>query len=404
MRFPRLNRNDSSNPRQYILPAGTLQPHYYQLLNMLLRVEVSLKIFFHLVLAMNMGATWADTTNVDTEEGSARTVSKIAKQRQAQAQIFEYISRSFAVPILALTLGELCRGMCDTYWKLFARHFPASQEVTKHRLGELVALRNSLFHFRAVSVTDVVRVEMLCADLFGRIDAFLLSVFETSHETPRNSRDGWYVALRERALDRTKVCCFEDGHRNWVTLGFEYQGTELERRATRQNSDPHLRVPDDAAIVLTRLRSNLLLQEEFEVLRRWTVVVREGWPTYCPSQQPIKVPIRKWVYLTLPRSAIVEQYEAIGTELLKLMHRIETESSMVRDHANTAGVLVERCSVETCWQNDDGTEWYECGDQSEFLCFRGATDVPAYWGFLSSPEGSFIADCRQFPWISNPWL
>ena len=115
--------DDFSIKRKIKIPNQWIHSHYYEILNILFRIENSLRIFVYIVLKEQYQDDWysIQITSDDNEKG---TISSIAKRRMSQDEDYGYLGYSVTCPIMYLTSGELISIIVsDCYWKYFNNYF-----------------------------------------------------------------------------------------------------------------------------------------------------------------------------------------------------------------------------------------------------------------------------------------
>ena len=139
----------------YELPGDWLKIEYFEALNILFRVENSLRIFVYIILKNEFKEKWKDLS-VTSDDSETSTIGAIAKRRIVQDKNFAYLGYGISSPLLHLTSGELIRIITsDSYWKHFKNYFPGSKEIIKNKLDEIGNGRNSLAHFRPLKKGDI---------------------------------------------------------------------------------------------------------------------------------------------------------------------------------------------------------------------------------------------------------
>ena len=124
-------------------------------MNVLFRLENSLRVFVYIVLKNQLFGKWADIsiTSDDLESG---TVKLIARRRLNQARNFRYLGYVISCPIMYLTSGEPIRlVMADPYWLYFKQYFRGSKDIIRNKLDEIGTIRNPLAHLRPIKLDDV---------------------------------------------------------------------------------------------------------------------------------------------------------------------------------------------------------------------------------------------------------
>ncbi len=152
------------------IPKSWLFLRYFDALNVLFRVENTLRLFVYCVLKAEFGAKWTDhaVSGDDSTEGS---IGSVAKKRRAQAQSCGYLGSFPTCPVMYLTSGELSRLITsEACWKHFGRHFAASRDVVKYKFLEINSVRNTLAHFRTLQDDDVVAAKQGARHLLSLIE------------------------------------------------------------------------------------------------------------------------------------------------------------------------------------------------------------------------------------------
>ena len=126
-------KNEELN--KYDLPGNWLNIEYFEALNILFRVENSLRIFVYIILKNQFQDKWKDLS-VTSDDSESSTINAIAKKRISQDKNYAYLGFVMTSPLLHLTSGELIRIIIsDTYWKYFKTYFPGSREIIKNKLA-----------------------------------------------------------------------------------------------------------------------------------------------------------------------------------------------------------------------------------------------------------------------------
>ncbi|MBO9703689.1 MAG: hypothetical protein J7604_26020, partial [Sporocytophaga sp.] len=139
----------------YELPGDWLKMEYFEALNILFRIENSLRVFVYIILKNQFNEKWKDLT-VTSDDEEQSTINAIAKRRLAQDKNYAYLGYILNSPLLHLTSGELIRIIThDSYWQHFKSYFLGSKEIMRNKLDEIGNVRNSLAHFRPIKKGDV---------------------------------------------------------------------------------------------------------------------------------------------------------------------------------------------------------------------------------------------------------
>ena len=106
----------------YKIPNRWLFIHYYEALNILFRIENSLRVFVYAILKNTFYDDWTNI-QIDISDDQKMTISAIAKKRIRQAQDFGYLGYEISSPLMHLNSGELIRMITSAeYWKYFSTY------------------------------------------------------------------------------------------------------------------------------------------------------------------------------------------------------------------------------------------------------------------------------------------
>ena len=73
---------------KYEFPGNALNIHYYEALNLLFRIENSLRVFVYIILKSKFLDKWLEIS-ITSDDENPTTISSIAKKRIAQDNNFE---------------------------------------------------------------------------------------------------------------------------------------------------------------------------------------------------------------------------------------------------------------------------------------------------------------------------
>jgi len=105
-------KSASTKDGKVSIPDTWLFLHYYEALNILFRMENSLRVFVYVVLKNRFKEKWAETTP-QTAEGEQSTITATAARRITQAKGFGYLGYEIASPLMYLNSGELIQIICS---------------------------------------------------------------------------------------------------------------------------------------------------------------------------------------------------------------------------------------------------------------------------------------------------
>ena len=188
-------KSASTKDGKVSIPDTWLFLHYYEALNILFRMENSLRVFVYVVLKNRFKEKWAETTP-QTAEGEQSTITATAARRITQAKGFGYLGYEIASPLMYLNSGELIQIICsETYWSLFKPFFRGKKEIIKNKLDEIGSVRNALAHFRPLKHDDVELIKQNVKHAFLGIEQCLEEMTQTHRVVPTNTEEQWYKNL-----------------------------------------------------------------------------------------------------------------------------------------------------------------------------------------------------------------
>ena len=203
----------------YKIPDRWLFLHYYEALNILFRVENSLRVFVYAVLKNASFDQWVNTQVVADDTEKQDTISTLAKKRRQQARTFGYLGYAVSCPIMHLTGGELVRVMLSASgWKLFAEHFHGGKEIIGNKLDEIAHIRNSLAHFRPISEDDVEVIRQNAKQVLIGVEEYLSQMMEQTIVVPSNSNDDWYKKLAVLGTEDCTLRLNQSNDELWIRI------------------------------------------------------------------------------------------------------------------------------------------------------------------------------------------
>ena len=107
---------------KYDIPGNWLHIEYFEALNLLFRIENSLRVFVYIILKNEFKEKWTNLS-ITSDDEEKSTIGAIAKRRLSQDNNYAYLGYSINSPLLHLTSGELIRIITsDSYWKYFKKY------------------------------------------------------------------------------------------------------------------------------------------------------------------------------------------------------------------------------------------------------------------------------------------
>jgi len=377
----------------YEIPSRWLHIHYFEALNILFRVENSLRIFVFSVLKNTLFDQWTNI-NISTEDSdNPKTISVVAKRRANQAKGFGYLGYQVACPIMYLTGGELSRLITsDEYWKHFAEHFKGSKDIIRTKLDEINHIRNALAHFRPISQDDVEVIRQNAKQVLAGVERYLAGIAVVVDVVPTNTDGEWYTDFNPVVAE-----CNEHGalltrkqsaDGNWIHLEFEFAatlfsitGTDPYRfyQASKLNTSAILRYLPEVAKFVTRLsESNAYCQ----------IGPAPNYATRCAKR----------CTFVFRKETIEKNSKTIAECALRLVTKIAEETALVGADNLARGILIQSANFHATLDSEKGT-WSVFA--SELNCPVGEDDAPEYWGNLDFMFVDVIAGAARYPWMAT---
>lgn len=386
MKWHKAERKDDGS---IVIPPSWLFLHYYDALNVLFRVENSLRVFVFAVLKCNLGAQWMNAA-VSSEDGKGGTITSISKQRIAQAERHGFLCHRITSPLMHLSSGELIGLiMSDAYWKFFARYFPGQKEVIRGKLEELSTVRNALAHFRPLKESDVDVVKLVAEQALMHVEEFLEGILRISDPVPTNIEEAWYPALKACGSASTKVDLFQSRAEDWVRLAITFASRPISANAI---------VPEHRQLRVCRLNTPRLL-ESLGDARSYLVYALESHYSSVKGkadQPELVAAFRKTVSLVFSRESIKRECESIRGAVSAVALKLDTEQQLIQADSLARGQLLDAVTVGASIQKG-GTGWTV--PRAPFMNEVKNTDPAEYWGGVGFLSGNFVIESPSFPWM-----
>jgi hypothetical protein len=371
-----------------IIPDGWIHIHYYEALNILFRLENSLRVFVYIVLKNSFFDKWCgiNITSDDTEE---TTIETIAKKRKNQAQEFGYLGYNINCPVMHLTSGELIRIITsDNYWKYFKSYFPASKQIVKHKLDEIGVIRNSLAHFRPLKSDDVEVIKQNAKQTLSGVDHFLGQLGSCFNVVPTNTQDNWYLSLSPLGNESCALKLYQCQDETWVELNFRYNSklissvTYSPKREyySHQILNPITRSIPEYYGNITKYATCIY---EF-------TVSTEGYDSENPS-------FHKPFCILFNRDVLSDHYQDIKNDVELLLSDMKAETELIVGDNLARGKLISLVRVSARLQQGETGKWWKI-DANETLCPDTKGSFPEYWSdaWLFS---SMLTSTYKYPWM-----
>jgi hypothetical protein len=206
---------------KYTIPNRWLSIHYYEAVNILFRLENSLRVLVYVVLKEHRKAEWS-TVSVVSDDGD-NSIDAIAKKRKSQAASFGYLGYPVTCPLMYLTTGELSRLIIsDSHWPVFKPYFLGSKSIVSAKLDEIISVRNAMAHFRPIKQDDVETIKQISKHVMTAAEAALYDLINTGVTVPTNNTEDWYSELRVLGTTHCSLNFFQSQSEKWVFIRLTY--------------------------------------------------------------------------------------------------------------------------------------------------------------------------------------
>jgi hypothetical protein len=373
------------------IPGRWLHLHYYEALNILFRMENSLRVFVYVVLKNRFKQKWPETA-LQTADDEQSTIAATAAKRVAQAKGFGYLGYEISSPLMYLNSGELTRIITsETYWELFRPFFRGKKEIIKIKLDEIGTIRNALAHFRPIKYDDIELIKTNVKHAFVGIEECLGRMTSAHRVVPTNTKDAWYKNLITLGSGLCTIELYQNSSEEWVRIEIGYACAllkSLDFKSYRRFTVSNLISP---AVI-----------KGFPRLASHCTFVAENIPYIGVDEKSIPE-IRKDVSLVFSRTAVEANYQEIRDQIKDVLLKVENETELVKNDNLARGEMIDLASVTAVVKTsrDGESHWWD-PDASNMKCEFGENDPPEYWGEIGLYTADFIAGSSKYPWMPSP--
>lgn len=373
----------------YQIPETWLFIHYYEALNILFRVENTLRVFVFCVLKNAFFDQWANIQISAEDSEQLNTISVVAKRRAAQAKGFGYLGYQVACPIMYLTGGELSRIITSSdYWKHFGQFFKGSKDLIKTKLDEISHIRNALAHFRPISLDDVEVIRQNAKQVLMVVESYLVSMSSATGVVPTNTSSHWYSDLNDVAA----VCARhsygltrrQDAKGDWVELDIAFVGTVLSDSRGTKHRSVMVTVPWTSAMI-----------RSFPGIGKYVTRVIEA--SYCNGDLEGPVASIKHCKFVFRVNVLEDHSREIADEFVKIVNLVDQEAALLSEDSLARGTLVR--SARCTGLLREGTDRWDFRT-SALVCPVSEDDPPEYWGALDFWLVDFVGGADRYPWMA----
>lgn len=373
----------------YEIPNRWLLIHYYEALNVLFRVENSLRVFVYTVLKNAYLDKWADT-QIETVEEERTSIGAIAKKRIKQAQDFGYLGYEISSPLMHLNSGELVRLITsDEYWKHFARYFKGRKEIIRNKLDEIGNIRNSLAHFRPIKEDDVEIIKQNAKHVLVAVEASLGEITSTLTIVPTNTTDPWYETISTLGGKSIGVALYQSSSTEWIRIEIVYKSQQIN--VSRYGDDWF-------SYQILNLRTPNIIQL-YAGISKYVTSVSENIP-YTTMPEDFKPRFQKKVSFVFSKQVLNDNLTNIADALRGFLGKIANEEELVCADHLARGELIEPVTVSARFIKDPERPRWDILTSTMQYPFREEYPVE-YWGDLGIYYRDFIAAATKYPWMPS---
>lgn len=369
----------------YDLPGDWLKIEYFEALNILFRVENSLRVFVYIILKNNLKEKWVDLS-LTSDDDVTSTIKAIARKRLEQDKKYAYLGYQLNSPIVHLTSGELIGLITsNSYWKYFKDYFPGSKEIMKNKLDEIGNVRNSLAHFRPVKKGDIDLVKQNSIHSLSLIEKTIYDFISCPDTVPTNTDSNWYKELSTIGTDSCSLSFKQSKDEKWIKVNLIFVPNKLNY------SNDWMGISFDTF----NLRSDKLLIH-YPKFAKYIISMTESLPNSI-TLTPQKHQLAKTLNFAFSRANLEENRNEIKNELEQMLLQISQEISLISDDNLARGKIVE--VIGSYYSQRDESKYYTLNLDGFRTELDNETPVE-FWGTLNYSSKDFITNTEKYPWMS----
>lgn len=368
----------------YDLPGDWLKIEYFEALNILFRIENSLRIFVYIILKNEYQDKWKDLS-ITSDDAEATTLGSIAKKRISQDKNYAYLGYVINSPLLHLTSGELIRIITsEKYWKLFRKYFLGSKDIIKNKLDEIGNVRNSLAHFRPIKKGDVELVKQNSIHTLSEIEKAMQDFIACLDTVPTNTDESWYKELVTLGTEECKINFKQSKKEDWICLTISFHPPILKRLKS-----PSLQILNAINLKTDRI---LIL---YPNLIKHAVCVTETMP-HSYAKEPENLSFTKQIKFTFSRNTLDKNYQDIKHEIEQILLNVSNEIELIKKDNLARGKVIEIVSCRI--RKNKESSFFSYNKDAFETKFDEETPVE-FWGNFTNYTNNFITETEKYPWM-----
>lgn len=375
------------NETLYDIPGRWIHLHHYEALNILFRIENSLRIFVYTVLKNENLDQWS-SVQISVATGGKESIGNIAKKRVSQSSKCGYIGYPISCPVMHLTSGELIVVITGP-WECFSRFFreTGAKEIILNKLEEIATIRNALAHFRPIKPEDVELIKQNARHVLSAVDECLAELTNASQRVPTNTDTNWYKELASIGSEEFPVLLFQGRSEDWIRVELSYSSRILHQQLYGQTF---------CSYKLTKLVTPHVVADYPEIRKRVTYI-SEFVPgaDMPPDMKPI---VRKKLSFVFSKRRLAEATGELRDTFVGLIEEIRKQEQLVSDDHLARGSLIEPVDTSALNRQNEPHQGWKL-DTTPLNCPISGGHSTEYWGSFMLWGSNFIAASHTFPWM-----
>ncbi len=371
----------ADDPSTHTIPNRWLLLHYYEALNILFRVENSLRVLVYVVLKANLKDKWSTVTIVsDDGEG---TIESIAKKRKHQAATFGYLGYPVTSPLMYLNTGELSKLITsESYWNFFRPDFLGSKTIVTAKLDELISVRNALAHFRPIKLDDVDTIKQVTKHVMTTAENTLSELTGFMTTVPTNTNEKWYSEISVLGTTHCKLGFKQSSSEKWLRIELSYTPPFQANMWSARHFN----------LQTMKLNSPAILREHPALTREVIYLIESGYATIRMDQ---KHKVTETLLFGFSRQNLIDVPDIIKKEIEGVLGVIEEETELIRKDNLARGKLISSAGVPGQIPEGQNAAYTTTGLESGFK----EDDPSEWWGRIHLYGEDFISSIDTFPWM-----
>lgn len=289
-------------------------------------------------------------------------------------------------PLLYLTLSELVSIiLLDINWTHFSKYFPTTKDIIKFKFDEIIAIRNSLSHFRPINNDDTDNIKLLTKQLTPIIETFISGINLVGREIPSNRDEEWVQHIRNNFASTEEKIIYnlcESEDRFWIRLSILSNLTILN--STNIDSTTITRLIN---VNIYRLLKNTT------DLNKYMTFITEMNPQLNYQDNKL-ASASKIVTAVFSKECIMHNYKEICDILMKTIALYFSDANKIIADNTYQGTFTESVNLATFKQGD--TLHTNTAPITEY---DTDDELPEYWRGDITNFQNFISDTSSYPWM-----